>query len=75
MPYLLDYVPGEEATGVSSFLTTKPTSEIGALMMPLFKEYGINLEKYDNFKQILEDVRSVSSCLLYTSDAADDMQV
>ena len=63
-PYLLDYVPGEEATGVSSYLTTKPTSEIGALMIPLFKEYGINLEKYDNFRQILEDVRSVSSSLI-----------
>lgn len=62
--YLLDYVPGEEATGLSSYLTTKPTSEIGALMIPLFKEYGINLEKYDNFKQILEDVRSVSSSLI-----------
>lgn len=64
VPYLLDYVPGEEATGVSSYLTTKPTSEIGALMIPLFKEYGINLEKYDNFRQILEDVRSVSSSLI-----------
>lgn len=64
VPYLLDYVPGEEATGVSSYLTTKPTSEIGALMIPLFKEYGINLEKYENFKQILEDVRSVSSSLI-----------
>lgn len=64
VPYLLDYVPGEEATGVSSYLTTKPTSEIVALMIPLFKEYGINLEKYENFKQILEDVRSVSSSLI-----------
>lgn len=63
-PYLLDYVPGEEATGVSSYLTTKPTSEIEALMIPLFKEYCINLEKYDNFRQILEDVRSISSSLI-----------
>ena len=69
VPYLLDYVPGEEATGVSSYLTTKPTSEIGALMIPLFKEYGINLEKYDNFKQILEDVRSVSSSLIMQVNA------
>ena len=63
-PYLLDYIPGEETTGVSSYLTTKPTSEIGALMIPLFKEYNINLEEYKNFKQILEDVRSVSSSLI-----------
>lgn len=67
--YLLDYIPGDEATGVSSYLTTKPTSEIGALMMPLFKEYGINLEKYENFKQILEDVRSVSSSLIMQVNA------
>lgn len=70
VPYLLDYVPGEETTGVSSYLTTKPTSEIEALMIPLFKEYGINLEKYDNFKQILEDVRTVSSSLIMQVNAS-----
>lgn len=64
VPYLLDYVPGEETTGVSSYLTTKPTSEIGALMIPLFKEYGIDIADMKNFKQILEDVRSVSSSLI-----------
>ena len=69
IPYLLDYVPGEEATGVSSYLTTKPTSEIEALMIPLFHEYGINLERYENFKQILEDVRSVSSSLIMQVNA------
>lgn len=69
VPYLLDYVPGEDATGVSSYLTTKPTSEIGALMIPLFQEYGINLDKYDNFKKILEDVRSVSSSLIMQVNA------
>ena len=69
IPYLLDYVPGVEATGVSSYLTTKPTSEIGALMIPLFKEYGINLENYENFRQILEDVRSVSSSLIMQVNA------
>lgn len=69
IPYLLDYVPGEEATGVSSYLTTKPTSEISALMIPLFHQYGINLERYENFKQILEDVRSVSSSLIMQVNA------
>ncbi|MDD3138065.1 MAG: hypothetical protein PHX08_03720 [Lachnospiraceae bacterium] len=64
IPYLLDYIPGDETSGVSSFLTTKPTSEIGALMIPLFKEYGVIIEKKDNFRQILEDVRSVSSSLI-----------
>ncbi len=69
VPYLLDFIPGEEAIGVSSYLTTKPTSEIEALMIPLFKEYGINLENYENFKQILEDVRSVSSSLIMQVNA------
>lgn len=69
IPYLLDYVPGEDTTGVSSYLTTKPTSEVGALMIPLFREYGIDLEKYDNFRQILEDVRSVSSSLIMQVNA------
>src|SRR5574344_2737809 len=64
IPYLLDYVPGEETSGVSSFLTTKPTSEIGALMIPLFKEYGVDIENKENFSKILEDVRSVSSSLV-----------
>ncbi len=56
--------PGEETSGVSSFLTTKPTSEIGALMIPLFKEYGVDIENKENFNKILEDVRSVSSSLV-----------
>lgn len=64
VPYLLDYVPNDETTGVSSYLTTKPTSEIASLMVPLFKQYGIDIEDRKNFKQILEDVRSVSSSLI-----------
>lgn len=38
-------------------------------MIPLFHEYGINLERYENFKQILEDVRSVSSSLIMQVNA------
>ena len=64
VPYLLDYIPKEETIGISSFLTTKPTSEIASLMIPVFKEYGIDIENKRNFREILEDVRSVSSSLL-----------
>ncbi len=64
VPYLLDYIPREETTGISSFLTTKPTTEIASLMIPVFKEYGIDIENKRNYKEILEDVRSVSSSLL-----------
>lgn len=69
IPYLLDYIPGEETTGISSFLTTRPTSEIASLMVPLFKEYGIDLEKYENFREILDDVRAVSSSLIMQTNA------
>lgn len=64
VPYLLDYVPSEEGTGIASYLTTRPTSEIGAMMVPLFHHYDIDLENKENFNQILEDVRSVSSSIL-----------
>ena len=69
VPYLLDYIPKEETTGLSSYLTTKPTSEITALMVPLFHEYGIDIEKYEDFRKILEDVRSVSSSLIMQVNA------
>ena len=31
-PYLLDYLPGVELNGISSFLTCRPTSEIEGLL-------------------------------------------
>ncbi|WP_019207204.1 methylation-associated defense system ATP-binding protein MAD8 [Phocaeicola abscessus] len=62
-PYLLDYIPGQERTGISSFLTTRPTSEIEGLMKPHFKKIGINVED-ELFKELLEDVRTVSSSLV-----------
>ena len=62
-PYLLDYIPGQERTGISSFLTTRPTSEIEGLMKPHFKKFGISVED-SLFKELLEDVRTVSSSLV-----------
>lgn len=64
MPYLLDYVPGQERTGISSFLTTKPTSEIIGLMQPHFKKFNIDIQNENKFKDLLEDVRTVSSSIL-----------
>ena len=63
-PYLLDYVPGQETLGVSSYLTTRPTSEVEGLMVPHFKEFGIDIENKELFKTLLEDLRTVSSSLL-----------
>lgn len=64
MPYLLDYIPGEERSSISSFLTTRPTSEVLGLMAPLFKKFEIDIADGDMFKGLLEDVRTVSSSLV-----------
>ena len=67
IPFLLDYIPGEELSGVSSFLTTKPTSEVLGLLGPHFEEF--NLDVYDGedrkkIKTLLEDLRAISSSLI-----------
>jgi len=66
-PFLLDYVPGEEVTGISSYLTTKPSSEIIGLLSPHFESFGVNLnnsEDLDKIQTILEDLRAISSTLV-----------
>lgn len=67
IPFLLDYVPGEEISGISSFLTTRPTSEILGLLGPHFEEFGIDIHNPEDQKKIqilLEDLRAVSSSLV-----------
>ena len=65
MPYLLDYTPSHDtSTGISSFLTTRPTSEVEGVMAPCFKEFGINIEDKELFKNLLEDVRTVSGSIV-----------
>lgn len=64
IPYLLDYIPGQERSSISSFLTTRPTSEVMGLMAPLFKEFNVDIADGDMFKSLLEDVRTVSSSLV-----------
>src|SRR5690606_18375682 len=62
-----DYVPGEEIMGISSFLTTRPTSEILGLLGPHFEEFNINIHKAEDeekIKILLEDLRAVSSSLV-----------
>lgn len=71
-PYLLDYIPGRELMGVSSFLTTRPTSEVEGLMQPHFKEFGIDISNKKLFDTLLEDVRSVSSSLLMQMNATQN---
>lgn len=66
IPFLLDYVPGENE-GVSSYLTTRPTSEILGLLGPHFEEFGLNI--YDandeqKIRELLEDLRAMSSSLV-----------
>lgn len=64
VPYLLDYVPSNDATGVSSYLTTRPTSEIEGFMSPLFEAFNIDITDKNRFSNLLEDLRSVGSSLI-----------
>lgn len=67
IPFLLDFVPGEEITGISSYLTTKPSSEIIGLLGPHFETFGLNLdepESQEKIQIILEDLRAISSSLI-----------
>jgi hypothetical protein len=66
-PFLLDYIPGEEIAGISSFLTTYPTSEIIGLLSPHFQEFNIDSntpEGRSTIRILLEDLRAVSSSLI-----------
>lgn len=66
-PFLLDYVPGQEITGIASYLTTRPTSEIIGLLGPHFKEYEIPFDyeaENGTLKMLLEDLRAISSSLI-----------
>ena len=67
IPFLLDYVPGEEVSGISSYLTTRPTSEILGLLGPHFEEFNLDIHNPEDEKKIkilLEDLRAVSSSLV-----------
>lgn len=66
-PFLLDYIPGEEVSGISSYLTTKPSSEIIGLLSPHFESFGVNInspEGLSKIQTILEDLRAISSSLV-----------
>jgi len=67
IPFLLDYVPGEEVSGISSYLTTRPTSEVLGLIGPHFKEFDLDIHNEDHqvkIKSLLEDLRALSSSLV-----------
>lgn len=67
IPFLLDYIPGEELSGISSYLTTRPTSEVLGLLGPHFEEFNLDIHNpkdEDKIQLLLEDLRSVSSSLV-----------
>jgi hypothetical protein len=67
IPFLLDYVPGEEVSGISSYLTTRPTSEVLGLIGPHFKEFDLDVHNEEHqvkIKALLEDLRALSSSLV-----------
>lgn len=69
MPYLLDYTPSRDSTGISSFLTTRPTSEVEGVMSPCFKEFGIDISDKAFFRTLLEDVRTVSGSIVMQANS------
>ncbi len=70
MPYLLDYIPSHDASnGISSFLTTRPTSEVEGILEPCFKEFGINVSDKAQFHTLLEDVRTISGSIVMQANA------
>lgn len=67
IPFLLDYIPGEEISGISSYLTTRPTSEILGLLGTHFEAFNLDIHNAEDIKKIkilLEDLRAVSSSLV-----------
>ena len=73
IPFLLDYIPGQELTSVSSYLTTCPTSEITGLLAPHFLRLGIDVRKDERLlKMLLEDLRTVSSSLIMQLSASEN---
>lgn len=72
VPYLLDYVPGQESMGVSAFLTTRPTSEVEGLLLPHFKKFEIDITDHVKFGELLEDIRAVSSSIILQTNATQN---
>lgn len=67
IPFLLDYIPSEDISGISSYLTTKPSSEIIGLLSPHFEEFGLDSTNEKDIlciKTLLEDLRAISSSLV-----------
>lgn len=67
IPFLLDYIPSEDISGISSYLTTKPSSEIIGLLSPHFEEFELDSSNEKDIlciKTLLEDLRAISSSLV-----------
>ena len=75
IPFLLDYTPDDNYLGVSSFLTTRLTSEIIAILKPHFSEYDIDIKNQTDFEkinQILNDLRAISSSLILKLNSTEN---
>lgn len=70
VPYLLDYIPNNDASGISSYLTTRPTSEIEGFMNSLFEAFDIDISDKSKFRTLLEDLRSVGSSLIMQANSS-----
>lgn len=72
-PYLLDYVPGSELSGVSAFLTARPGIEAYRFLEPYLRQTGlVALTSKENMLRMLEDIRAISGSLLMQAIATDN---
>jgi hypothetical protein len=66
-PFLLDFVPGKQFLGVSTFLTSKPGAELAHMLTPVVQKLVGSLTSTTveaQTKLILNDLRTVSGSLV-----------
>ena len=64
-PFLLDFVPSKELSGISAFLTTRPGLETYRFLHPYLHKNGLDeLTSEENLLLMLDDIRTVSGSLL-----------
>lgn len=65
IPYLLDYAPGATWNECPLYLSTRPSSEVNALLAPQLRRVGLEREVGDEATQrVLEAIRSVSGSII-----------
>ena len=73
VPFLLDYIPSEGINRTSTFLTTKPTSEITGLIEPHLSKWMTDIDDSNKITQeLLEDIRTISGSLILQINSTEN---